>query len=333
VVRWLRSHRRALSCLFAVFLLPPAAVSPQLPPSEGEWAARPGSRVTVYHHPRHEPLAARVLVFLEQQRPLPGLPADVPSGVSAFLAPDVPSFESLTGGHVPEWSGGVAIPSLRMLVVPLYVSGPLLDAERARVLRHEWAHLGLHQFLDGLRSPRWFDEGYAEWAAGWDRSEAWRLRLLLLSGRAPPLDSLTLEWPRDAASARAAYLLAATAVEYLVRESGERGLELFLARWKEGGSFEASLLTTYGVTPGQFELHWRRYVKDRYGWFLVLSQTTLIWAFLAVLLLLLVRVRRRRDREHMARLRATEVPEGPAYWAGDEGDDERGAPAGDDRPL
>ncbi|MFP5355115.1 MAG: hypothetical protein ACLGIK_08170, partial [Gemmatimonadota bacterium] len=38
-----------------------------------------------------------------------------------------------------------------------------------RVLRHELAHLALHEYLGDLPT-RWFDEGYASYAAGeWDR--------------------------------------------------------------------------------------------------------------------------------------------------------------------
>lgn len=278
------------------------------------WHAVEGRSVTVFHGGRHEGLASAVLGFLEALPPLPALPAGVPGRVHAYLAPDPASFDRLTGGRIPEWGAGVAIPARRTLVLPVYASTRTLGGDRARVLRHEWAHLGLHAHLDGLRIPRWFDEGYAEWAGGWDRSEAWMLRVLLATGRAPPLDSLTLDWPRDAASARAAYLLSATAVEYLVRESGERGLRLFLDRWRDGDSFEGALHATYGVTPGQFELHWRGYVRRRYGWLLFLSQSTVVWAILAMLLLLLLRIRRRRDRERMARLRAGEVPDAPAYW-------------------
>jgi hypothetical protein len=215
-----------------------------------EWRSLEGARVTVFHASGQEGVAASVLRLLEEQSPLPALPPDVPSGVSAYLAPDAASFDRLTGGRIPEWGAGVAIPALGRLVLPVYSSSRTLGGDRARVLRHEWAHLGLAQHLGVLRAPRWFDEGYAEWAAGWDRSEAWRLRLLLASGRAPPLDSLTLDWPRDAASARAAYLLSATALEYLVSESGERGLTLFLERWKQVGSFEEALRSTYGVTTG-----------------------------------------------------------------------------------
>ena len=300
------------------------AVPRQEPPG---WETVAGQRASV-HHRRQEGLAERVLRFLEEQPPLPGIPPDLPRDVSVYLAPDEEAFRELTGGRAPEWGAGVALPDRGVLVLPTYASARTMGGDRGRVLRHEWAHLGLHQHLGDRRIPRWLDEGYAEWAGGWDRTEVWRVRLLLASGRAPPLDSLTLEWPRDAASAQAAYLLSATAVEYLVSESGERGLALFLERWREGGSFEEALRSTYGVTSGQLEEDWRKHVKERYGWLVVLSHSVVLWSALAVLLLFLFGARRRRDRERMARLRAGEVPERPAYWLGEEGAEGEGREGG-----
>ncbi|HEX9885098.1 MAG TPA: hypothetical protein VGA70_01350 [Longimicrobiales bacterium] len=274
-----------------------------------------GSRVTVSHAPEDSARASLFLAFLEGQAPLPGLPDSLPTRVSAYLAPTPESFRLLTGGRAPEWSGGVAIPGRNALVLPAYGGGLSRAGEAWRVLRHEWAHLGLHQYLGNLRIPRWFDEGYAEWAGGWDAGEAWRLRILLASGRAPPLDSLSFRWPSDATSAQAAYLLSATALEYLVSESGERGLELFLARWRDMGSFDGALRVTYGVTSGQLEEDWRRYVRRRYGWAYVASHSMVFWGLLALTLLLMVRIRGRHRRERMARLRADELPEDPAWWA------------------
>ena len=269
--------------------------------------------------------------FLTGQPPLPALPPSVPDSVTVYLAPDEESFRSLTGGAAPDWGAAVALPQLRVMVIPSYASSRTLGGDRARVLRHEWAHLALHDYLRGERIPRWFDEGYAEWAAGWDVSQSWLLRVLLATGRAPPLDSLTLEWPRDAASARAAYLLAATAVEYLAEESGERGLARMLERWKGGDSFEEALRATYGVSSAQLESHWRRYVKRRYGWAVVLSHSVVFWTALSLLLLLLARRRRGRDRERMARLRAAELPELPAWWVEGEGAGDRADPSGEER--
>lgn len=273
-----------------------------------------GPRVRVRYAPEDSLSARRVLAFLEQQSPLPGVPATLPANVTAVLAHSARAFDALTGGRVPEWRAGVAVPALDLLVVPLE-GQPLLDAEGRRVLRHEWAHLGLHQYLGDLRPPRWFDEGFAQYASGgWDATEAWRLRVLLALGRAPPLDSLTLAWPRDRASAEAAYLLAASAVDYLLRASGARALPIFLDRWRDEGSFEVGLRATFGVTSGQFEEDWRRWVKSRYGWFFVLTRSAVFWMLLALVLLFMARSRQGRNRERLARLRAGEVPDAPAWW-------------------
>lgn len=275
--------------------------------------------LTVRFAPRDSLVAERVLEFLLDQTELPGLPR--PDGVTVVLAHTPEVLDALTGGLVPEWRAGVAVPSRRLLIVPTGEGPRVLDPEGRRVLRHEWAHLGLHAWLGDLRVPRWFDEGYAQWAsAGFDAMEAWRLRVLLATGNAPSLDSLTLAWPRGRVEADAAYLLAASAVTYLLGDSGTRGLAIFLERWRRDRSFETAFRATFGVTTAQFEEDWRKHVKDRYGWLFVLSHSTVFWMILALVLVVMVRVRQRYNRERMARLRADEMPDQPAFWEVDDGD-------------
>jgi hypothetical protein len=299
----------------------------QLPDSLGgePYRSIQGTRARVHFAEPDALVAARVLELLDGQAPLPGLPDSVPAGVTAVLAHTSEAFDELTGGVVPEWRAGVAIPSAGMLVIPSGEGPRVLDPEGRRTLRHEWAHLGLHAYLGDLRVPRWFSEGYAQWASGgFDASEAWRLRVLLALGRAPPMDSLELRWPAGREEARTAYLLAASAIAYLLEPSGERGLAIFLERWREQRSFDEALRSTFGVTPGQFEEDWKRHVRSRYGWLLVLGHSTVFWMLLVLVLLLMVRTRRVRNREKLARLRAAELPENPAYWT----DDGSGEPPG-----
>lgn len=282
--------------------------------------------VRIHAWPEQRTLATRLAAWVEEAGPLPALPDSVlqPGPVDVFLAPDRARWDSLTGGAVPEWGAGVADPLAGRIVIPTF------DWERTppitvyRTLRHELAHVALQRHLGEARTPRWFTEGYAQWAAGeWDWDSAWRLRLAFLGQRAPPLDSLSLVWPVAASDARVAYLLSASAVGYLVDRSGERGIAVFLDRWAESGDFHAAFRATYGVTMGQFEEDWRRHVKSRYGWPLLLSHSLVFWLIAAVVLLLLFQVRRRRDRARLARLRETEPPDDPAFW-----DPPAGPPAG-----
>ena len=275
----------------------------------------PDGRGTISGLASDSALAAALIAELERSHRLPGLPDSLPTGVDVVLARDEATFLRAAGGLPPEWSAGIAIPAESRIVIPLWdgANRNRLDLVN-RVMRHEWAHIGLHQHLGALRVPRWFSEGYAQWASGWDRGSAWRLRLLVAAGKTPPLDSLTLRFPEGAASAEVAYLLSATMIEYLVDESGEDGLGRFLERWKADGRFEDALALTYGLTPTRLEVAWKRWLHDRYGWLYILGNSGAGWGMLALLLVALVRIRRRRDREGMARLRADEAEAEVEWW-------------------
>lgn len=256
-------------------------------------------------------MAARIAGML----PLPALDPGLPSRADVVLAPDEERFLAIAGGRRPGWEAALAFPDHGVILMPAYASNRTRSGDAAVTLRHEWAHLALGEHLGQLRVPRWFHEGYASWASGgFDGSQAWQLRLAFLGDNAPHLDSLDLRWPSDPAGSEVAYLLSATAIEYLVHSSGERGLTVFLERWKEMRSLEGALRQTYGVTMSQFEEDWKKYVKRRYGWVLTFSNALVLWIFLGTVVLTAFWIRRKRSKEKMARLRAGEPPESPAYW-------------------
>jgi hypothetical protein len=168
-------------------------------------------------------------------------------------------------------------------------------------LRHELAHLALHQAVP-VRVPLWFDEGYAAWAAGeWERLGALELNLAVVRGAVPDLRGLDGALRGSATSADAAYALAVSAVIELARRNPSGSIAPLLQRLMVGHDFEASVLETTGLTLSQFERGWQRRVRQRYslatwllaggGWGLV---TLTVWVF--------VRLRRRADRARRAAL-------------------------------
>lgn len=283
---------------------------------------RSAGNFVVSYWPGHERLAEHLLTIAPDLSRLPAVPPDLlltGDSVRIYLAPDEDRFHQLAGERVPEWGAGIAIPEASTVVLPVFGGRNPNVAVLTRVLRHELAHLALERFLAPARPPRWFDEGYARWAAGeWDWDSGWQLRFAFAMQRAPPLDSIALSWPTGAVDARVAYMLATSAVDYLIRRSGEYGLELMLRRWREGATLDDAMRQTYGMTVAQFEMHWSKEVRRRYGWAYVLSHTLVFWASAAVLLLFLFAWRRRRDRERLGRLRAQEPPDSPAFWLGEE---------------
>ena len=302
----------------------PSAPAPSAPPAPSHpWVHLERDGLVARYHaarPGDSLQATRALDLLADMDPLPGLRRQLREA-TITIAPTRESIDSLAQGRVPEWAGAVAIPIRGEIIVPGGAAGkPVSRREEARILRHEWAHLALSHELEGMRIPRWFNEGYAEWASGsWVDGGELKLGLALALGRAPPLDSVALSWPRQRVPAEVAYLLSASVLHYLVQSSGVAGLEGFLAEWRRIRSFDGALRTVYGATPAQLESDWRRWVKRRYGWLAVLSHSAVFWTLLSAALASMFLHRRRLRREQLARLRAEEAPDDPAWWGQPDG--------------
>ena len=296
--------------------VPHPALAIQVPSdTTAAWRQLESPGFTARYRGRDSLRALRALETLEAVRRLPGL-SETETRAMLTVAPTREVMDSLVGGVVPEWAGAVAIPGRMEMIVPSGRFWPGSRVEEVRLLRHEWAHLALAHEMGRLRIPRWFNEGYAEWAAGgWLDGGGLNLSVALAFGGAPPLDSISFAWPRERVPAEVAYLLSASVVHYLVESSGTDGLEAFLAAWKESGSFADGMRDVYGAAPEQLEVAWRKWVKRRYGWLMLLSHSVVFWLVLAGALAAMFFVRRRHRREQMARLRAGELPDTPAFWS------------------
>lgn len=313
---WTAATRLARVCTVgAALALAWTPVSAQIPADTTSlWRYIETPAFTVRYQGRDSLRAARALATLNAVGPLPGLRGEPPRA-TLTVAPTREAMDALLGGRVPEWAGAVAIPDRMEMIVPSGRFWPGSREEEVRTLRHEWAHLALAAEVAPLRIPRWFNEGYAEWAAGgWLRGGGLKLSVALAFGDPPALDSITLAWPRDRVPAEVAYLLSASVIQYLVESSGTRGLELFLDRWRASGSFDDAMREVYGATPEQLEPIWRKWVERRYGWLLFLTHSTVFWIALVAALGAMFLVRRRYRREQMARLRADDPPDTPAFW-------------------
>ena len=264
----------------------------------------------VQYWPGDEEIARRALDALPDFR-FPGFAAGALTSapLTVYLAPDEATFRRVAR-VAPDWGAGVAFPEEGVIVIPLRGARVAVQDWR-RTLHHEAAHVALHRYLRA-RVPRWFDEGYAQLAAGaWDADAAWQLRFAILMGRTPPLDSLSLEFAGRAPEARVAYLLSYTAVRDLVELSGGDAFESMLRRWREGGDLDRAIRTTYGITLGQFERLWRQSVRARYGWLLIVSEAVFLWTVFTVLFLALGAWARRRRRHQFEAMRAREAgPQG-----------------------
>ena len=251
--------------------------------------------MTVVAWPAQRTVAVDLARAADRPAEWPGLGLREPGPLRLIVVPDGRTLDSLTSGRAPAWGAAIAEPGERTI---------LLRADQAdlpRTLRHELAHLALHEAVS-VRVPLWFDEGYAAWAAGeWERFGGLELNLAVVRGAIPSLTALDGALRGSASTADAAYALAASAVTELARRNPTGTLTPLLQRLERGEGFDQAVLATTGLTPDRFEEVWRRAVRRRYTWgqWLVAGGG---WAVAGVLVLWLVRRRRRADRARRAAL-------------------------------
>jgi hypothetical protein len=269
---------------------------------QGEPTAVRVGEVTVVTWPGQRSLGIELARRAGRPTEWPGLGRRTPGPLQLIVVPDGSQFDSLSSGRAPEWGAGIALPGSRTI---------LLRADRDELygtLRHELAHLALHQAVKG-RVPLWFDEGYASWAAGeWDRLGVLDLNLAVVRGAVPDLRGLDGALRGSASTADAAYALAVSVVTELARRNPSGSLTPLLQRLEAGEDFDAAVLATTGLTMSQFDTQWRRAIRQRYSlatWLLAGGG----WGVLAFSMWALVRIRRRADLPRRAALdEGWEVP-------------------------
>lgn len=251
--------------------------------------------MTAVAWPAQRSLALELARIADRPTEWPGLGRRDPGPLRLIIAPSGRLLDSLTDGRAPAWGAAVALPDNRTILLRAD------EVDVVRTLRHELAHLALHEAVP-VRVPLWFDEGYASWAAGeWDRLGGLELNLAVVRGAIPSLTELDGALRGPAGSASDAYALAVSAVTELARRNPTGTLAPLLTRLEAGEDFAAAVLATTGLTLDQFEQAWLREVRRRYslGHWLIAGGG---WAVLGILLVWLARRRRRADRVRRAAL-------------------------------
>jgi hypothetical protein len=256
------------------------------------------------YYPADRRLANTVAAQVAKTDSFPGLPRPR-AHILIAIAPDKQRFREWVGPTAPEWGAAVAFPESNRIV--LQGSSAASDAgDPLETLRHELAHLALHEALGDL-PPRWFDEGYASVAAHeWRRDDAVAANLGLAWRGMPTLDELEQEFEGGSTSAEEAYALAYRAVTDLADLGGTQGLAPLFANWKRTRSLNRAVRLTYGITLTEFEQRWRDRTRRRYGGLALMGNLALAGLLIAFVVLPLYLARRRRDRQRLVAMVAAD---------------------------
>jgi hypothetical protein len=262
-------------------------------------------RFTVVASPGDARLARTLLDRAAAHDTFPGLPRPS-TRVRIDVAADAPQFRALIGPSAPEWGAAVAFPRSQRVIMQGSFFGST-GGNPVEVLRHELAHLALHESLGDL-PPRWFDEGYASYAAGeWGRDQTLATSVVLVTRGVPTLDSLERRFYGGAEQATGAYALAYAAVSEMAALDPEYGLTRFFDQWRETRNLDAAVRAAFGQTLYAFERRWQRQVRRRYGALALVTDLAIVGVGVIGLLWPLHRAQRRRRKQRLALLREAEA--------------------------
>jgi hypothetical protein len=265
-------------------------------------------RVTLFCQAQDSLVARQYVSWAAEFRPAPSFLAAMPLKVlRIYVAPDEEEFQRLSGGLLPEWGAACALPEEDLVIVRSPRLVPLWKEDPRRILLHEISHVFLDQQLRPARIPRWFQEGYAVYNAEmWDLEDTFDVSVALAVGAFLPFDELNRGFPQGETRAHRAYLQSYTVIEYLFTHWKADQLDLLFQRWRDMGDLDQAMRQSWGLTLMQFETGWQEWVQVRYGWFKLLSSTTLLWIVAGLLFLAVFITRRARYYRKLEELKKFE---------------------------
>ena len=274
-----------------------------IPPSDALQIT--GGRFSVIALPGDRRLAQSILTEALAHDSFPGLVRPRARVVIA-IAPDTRRFREWAGTGAPEWGAAIAFPVQQQIVMQGH-RAPSTAGDPRVTLRHELAHLALHEAM-GARPSRWFDEGYASFAAGeWGRDEMLATNIALLIRRFPGLDELDPMFEGGGSRAAQGYALSQRAVAELAALDAQRGLALFFEYWRTTESFDQAVRRAYGVTEAGFEQRWKSNTRSRFGALALMADVTFGTLLMLMVLGPLWWMRRKRDRRRFLAMQAADA--------------------------
>ena len=190
---------------------------------------------------------------------------------SVILMNDPERFHLLTASPLVV---GFAVPQKHLVVVDYTKSNNSLKLYN--ILKHELCHVLLHEHIDRVPIPRWFDEGIAQWVSDgvmdilYDQKDA-LLPKAAFSDRMIPLGALNKEFPQNPNALRLAYEESKNFIDYLIDAYGRKKLFEILGLMKEGTPLRKAFFKALGKPLDKIEKEWLASLKQNINWFAHLS--------------------------------------------------------------
>jgi hypothetical protein len=252
-----------------------------------------------------------------------------PEGLRIELVEDFNALrEKVRGatGHVlPDWVGGVALPSAHRIIIRLDIKESAWQRVDG-ILIHELCHIVVHHLLSeptAAALPRWLDEGLAQFAEGrLFAPDSPNLAMRAFFGRVHALADLEDSFPRSEGASSLAYAQSLSFVAFLDRQiAGREPLRDLLRRMRNGTSFPDAAHEVFLFPVDQLEERWMASLRDDKSWVPAVLGQLFVGLFLIVAVIMGASRIVKRRREGLARLTANETADlDPEEYAGENPD-------------
>lgn len=235
---------------------------PAIPAPLGGWWTEDGLYATVHGSAPERAVVTRLADHAATAVPrlADRLGVSAGGGIDVYLAPSRAEFLAMQPGAPPDWADGTAWPSfgLVFLHAPDARSGVAPPLET--VLDHEIVHVLLGRAFAPQPTPRWLQEGLAQFFAGEIGPET--NAVLAQTPSLLPLAQITRGFPRDPTSAHLAYAESADLIGWIVAQYGESSIPALISALRDGAKFESALESVTGQSAVEVEAAWRQRWDD-----------------------------------------------------------------------
>ena len=197
-------------------------------------------------------------------------------------------------GEIPGWAVGTAYPARHLIFIRQPIGADLTYNDIAEVVTHEYTHIAVGYYLGDIETPRWFEEGVADFISS---SRSWTAAITIgtaeLTGRLIPFEQLDSHWPISQDEATLAYAESADFVDFIENSYDPGAIRAILDKTKEQRDFNAAFMLVTDKPLNVMESEWLFRVTSRYRWIPLLTGGVGIW-MIGGLLVIIGYIRKRR---------------------------------------
>ncbi len=233
-----------------------------------DWKTYRSTHFTIYFYDKERASLQKVASFAESAYDdiSRQLNFQIPKPINLIYYATHSDFEQTNTllNFIPEGIGAFALPSRNRMVLPV----DMADEKLQQLIAHELTHVFQFEILFGgnyLRAattsaPQWFLEGMASYYGNdEDNKDRMVLRDAVLADQVP-------EIAQRGISGFFAYRFGHAVFDFIAAEWGKDAVREFLFEFRSqvGGSLEKPIRRTLNISPEDFDIRFRRFLRQRY---------------------------------------------------------------------